>query len=216
MNARATVIGLAMLLVGPAAAWAQDRSGVYVGAHAGSAWGRFEYVEPDDPDAGIDVDVQGFLGGFIAGYERQASGLVLGIEGDIGGGSLKLEAGDDESNDYSAAALDWNGRLRGRIGHARERVAPFVAIGVALAGITLDDIDAGFGDDKATHVGLTVGGGLDYALTSRLLVRAEYLYDHYGENDYAISSPPGPFFPSYDAEIDLSAHVVRAAVTVRF
>jgi outer membrane immunogenic protein len=208
---------MVLLLFTPVSARGQtpNGTGFLIGGHAGLSRHSIEYVEPDDPDAAIDPDISGFLGGGIAGYVCQTPRFILGVEFDAGAGSLSLESDDSESNEYSAIDLGWNGHVRGRIG-VGQRTVPFVAAGVALARVALDDTDEDFGEDDAMHVGWTVGGGVDHALTDRLTVRAEYLYDDYGEQSFTITSPPGPFFPSYDANIRVKAHTIRATAIYRF
>ncbi|MEX0759060.1 MAG: hypothetical protein WD100_05725, partial [Tistlia sp.] len=78
------------------------------------------------------------------------------------------------------------------------------------------DTDPGFGHDGATHLGWTLGAGFERAVGDNLLLRLEYLYDDYGRKRYDIASPPGPFFPSYEAEVALTAHTLRAALAWRF
>jgi opacity protein-like surface antigen len=47
--------------------------------------------------------------------------------------------------------------------------------------------------DTKTHLGWTIGGGAEFALTADLLIRAEYLYDDYGREKYEIEgSDPSP------------------------
>jgi opacity protein-like surface antigen len=211
----------ALLLWVPAAAWAEgaaprDWSGPYLGAHLGYLWGEADYVEPDAPAFGFGRSADGVQGGLLAGYNHQLGRFVLGLEADGGLTGAGFESDASGGNGYSAVDLDWNARLRGRLGVALDRTLLFLAGGLAVGGISLDDTDPGFGDDGATHVGWTLGGGAEHALTDRLILRLEYLYDDYGRKSYTLDSPPGPFFPSYGADLELTAHTLRAAVAWRF
>ncbi|MGD9537185.1 MAG: outer membrane protein [Alphaproteobacteria bacterium] len=211
------------LVLTPLAARAQeartsfDWSGFYVGAHVGWLWGDIGYHEPDLPGRAISPDSDGVAGGALVGYRYQIERLVIGIEADGGPLGASVDASDSGPNDYSAFDVDWNAHVRARLGMAFDRTLLYVAGGLAIAQLTLDDTDPGFGDDDATHLGWTVGGGVEHAVTDSLTLRLEYLYDDYGEEGYTIALPPGLFsFPSYSAEVDLTAHTLRAALSYRF
>jgi opacity protein-like surface antigen len=210
-----------MATLAPAAAGAQtgspDWSGIYLGGHAGYARARMHYVEPDDPDFAIHPRTDGFRGGPMAGFSRQRDRLVFGVEGDLGLGRLRHAAGDIAGdNEYSQIDVDWNAHVRGTLGRAWNGTLLFAAAGLAVARVTLDDIDPDFGDDRRAHPGWTIGGGLARQAGSRLIVRIEYLFDSYGKKRYAIESPPGPYFPEYAADIDVKTHTVRGGITYRF
>jgi outer membrane immunogenic protein len=214
--------GLASALtLAPLAAQAQgepsfDWSGFYVGAHVGWLWGDIDYREPDFGGNVIGPDVDGFAGGGLIGYSHRIEHLIVGLEADGGLLDASFDSGESGGNGYSAFDLDWNAHVRARLGWAVEHTLLYVAGGLALAQVTLDDTDPGFGGDDNIHLGWTVGGGVEHAVTGDLVLRLEYLYDDYGEERYTISSPPGPFFPSYPADIELTSHTLRAALSYRF
>lgn len=214
-------IGMAALLVPAQGAGAQDAapydwSGGYVGGHAGWLWGTPEYSETGMNPFDVRPDFDGIAGGILAGYGRRVGGFVIGIEADGGLIDADHRSNDPNANDYTAFDIDWNAHLRARIGLPVARTLFYVAGGLAAAQLTVDDIDPGFGEDDEIHLGWTLGGGVEHALGDSLVVRVEYLYDDYGDAGYAIPSPPGPFFPAYGAEVDLTAHTVRAAAAWRF
>jgi outer membrane immunogenic protein len=210
------------LLLIPLAAHAQDAqtdfdwSGFYVGAHVGWLWGDIDYREPDFGGNGISPDLDGFAGGGLIGYSHRIDRLIVGLEADGGLLDASFDSTDSGGNGYSAFDLDWNTHVRARFGMALDRALLFVAGGLALAQVALDDTDPGFGDDDNIHVGWTVGAGVEHAATANLILRLEYLYDDYGRERYTVSSPPGPFFPSYAADVELTAHTFRAALSYRF
>ncbi|MGE0448208.1 MAG: outer membrane protein [Vicinamibacterales bacterium] len=220
MNLRHLWLAAAIVLLGSASARAQGAaagwSGIYIGAHAGGAWNDLFYVEPDDPDAALSPKVKGLAGGVVAGYSRPLDRLIVGMEFDTGAARGTFAAEAEGGNQYSAFEVGWNSHLRGRVAYPTGRFAPFFAAGLAALRITVDDTDTGFGEGAATHLGWTAGGGIDAALSSQLAVRAEYLRDNYSRATHAIASPPGPFFPGYDVEIDSTADIFRVAVLYRF
>jgi outer membrane immunogenic protein len=73
--------------------------GLYVGGHAGGAWGdtgthdTFTYV--GDPEFNGNLRSTGFIGGAQAGYNFQYGSFVFGLEGDLG--YLGLKASKDAS-----------------------------------------------------------------------------------------------------------------------
>jgi outer membrane immunogenic protein len=65
-----------------------------------------------------------------------------------------------------------------------------------------------------TLTGLSVGGGIEYAVTEHVLLRGEYLYDDYGHTSYDIGSGPPNFWQ--DRDVSYNSHTVRAAVAYKF
>ena len=223
MNMALRAVSLASTLtLAPLTAHAQgessfDWSGFYVGAHLGWLWGDIGYHEPDLPGRAISPDIDGFAGGGLIGYNHRIERVVIGLEADGGLLDASLDASDSGPNDYSAFDVDWNIHVRTRLGMAFDRTLLYVAGGLATAQLTLDDTDPGFGEDDAVHLGWTVGAGAEHAVSVGFVLRLEYLYDDYGEESYTIGLPPGLFaFPSYRAEVDLTAHTLRVAVSYRF
>lgn len=197
-----------------------DWSGLYVGAHAGVLWGDVDYsenfidgFEPYDPaDFSVSPSGDGFVGGLYGGFNFQVDQIVLGLEGDFGWGGIDIDAGSSTVNDYSAFSSSWNAHVRARAGFAIDRALIFVAGGLAMADLELDDIDPAFSKDSSVHTGWTIGAGIDYAATENLLIRAEYLYDDYGDADFAIS---GPIY-NYTGETSFTASTLRLGIAYKF
>lgn len=220
-TSRARSLLALLLLLAPLPAAAQGRaaaawSGVYVGAHAGVGWNDLFYVEPDDPAAALSPELRGFAGGVLGGYARPLSEFVIGMEVDMGTASGNFGSDSPGGNDYTALDLGWNSHLRGRVARPVGGIVPFATAGLAALRIKVDDEDTDFGEGTATHLGWTVGAGVDAAVTSRLAVRAEFLHDDYGRSTHSISAPPGEFFPAYDVVVEGKSNVLRAAVLYRF
>ncbi|WP_413154313.1 porin [Bartonella sp. cb54] len=91
----------------------------------------------------------------------------------------------------------WFGATRLRIGFAADRIMPYVAGGVAytqlqdIVSVSFKDTDGkvifskNLTDETKTMVGYTVGGGVDFAMTDNILVRAEYRYSDFGKKKFA-------------------------------
>ncbi|WP_273756001.1 outer membrane protein [Bartonella sp. MM73XJBT] len=88
----------------------------------------------------------------------------------------------------------WAGATRVRIGFAAaDRIMPYVAGGVAYTQLEAaygqvkvgnKTFVAGSSDETATMVGFTIGGGIDFAMTDNVLLRAEYRYSDYGKKKF--------------------------------
>ncbi|EJF80780.1 hypothetical protein MCO_00012 [Bartonella sp. DB5-6] len=112
----------------------------------------------------------------------------------------------------------WSGATRVRIGFAAaDRIMPYIAGGVAYAqmqGIaTVSGTDASGkkvsnkeSDKTMTMVGFTIGGGVDFAMTDNVLLRAEYRYSDYGKKK----------FEKDDAEFNYKTNDFRVGVAYKF
>jgi outer membrane immunogenic protein len=165
-------------------------TGVYAGIHAGYAFG--------DGDTALgDVDLDGFIGGGLAGFNYQTCSVVIGLEGDVG-----FSPDIDGSTGVPGVDLDVepNGHIRARLGLDMDGTwMPFIAGGLAIA-------DADIGGDSKVHLGFSIGAGVDYRFTDNLVGRIEYLFDSYEQRDY------GPIV----GDVDFDTHTVRAAISWQF
>jgi opacity protein-like surface antigen len=185
-------------------------TGLYVGGHAGYAWGDWDGTLAttsgplliSNPDRTISDD--GFLGGLQAGYNLQSNGVVFGIEGDISWadidatGTVNTDSGGpavwSKKHDLS---LDYLGTLRARIGVPFGHVLPYVTGGLAW-GKTEGNLAVAYYQNPANppygisgasadenHFGWTVGGGVEVALGGNWSLKAEYQHIDLGEEQYA-------------------------------
>lgn len=188
-------------------------TGGYVGLQAGYGWGDGDLSAELNPDASAPGDLDGWLGGVYAGYNHHlANNVVIGIDADIawsgmdgfGEGINIAPVSPDSGVDYK---LDWTGAVRAKLGYAADRFMPYIAGGVAFAGAKATPVVLGvpvleFSD---TLVGWTVGAGVEYAFTDKLIGRAEYRYTDYGEIDFSGGPGNGNFhFKSNDVRLGLA------------
>jgi outer membrane immunogenic protein len=175
--------------------------GAYVGAFAGYGWGTVT-----DEDGGFDVpgtenDLTGWQLGVNAGFDVTVSeAIVAGIVGDI--------AWTDLGGDLAAGGsyqVDWTGSIRGRLGFDGGAFLPYVTAGAAFANATLSD---GVNDDTQTHIGWTVGAGVEFAVADNVSLDLLYRYTDYGSKDYDLGGGPGSF--------GLTSNAITAGVNFRF
>lgn len=185
-----------------------DWSGFYFGGHAGVLAGS---VDPNI-DGQKSIYENAFTGGVHAGVATMITPMfVLGLEGDIDATTY------DETRSYGGEAInariDWTGSARGRIGIAFDQfpfmhsVQPYLTGGIAFARMRAQT--PGY-TDAANHTGYTVGGGVEAAITSKFVVRAEYLFTEYSNELYAL----GPALGNVD--MNARTNVVRGGVSYYF
>lgn len=161
-----------------------------------------------------DLSLRDLTKGFQAGFSYQfTNGLVVGIEGDHSWlkHTGTQEAAVTESATLGAAGvlqakttyeLDWMATLRGRVGYAFDRMLVYGTGGLAFLKETEERVQyrsdqgsvtlpAGRSTAEffregasATRRGWAVGGGWEYALTNNWSLKGEYLYAHFGEEDF--------------------------------
>lgn len=120
----------------------------------------------------------------------------------------------DSEGDESAASLieaishtlkqKWSGATRVKVGFAFDHVMPYISGGIAytqiqnIFGIVIDSrvrevlrearesVDPSdlAHDEKKTMIGYTLGGGVDFAMTDNVIVRAEYRYSDFGKKKF--------------------------------
>lgn len=148
-------------------------TGPYIGAQAGYSFGNASRGNPDG------LVVGGYLG---YNYQFDNSPVVVGIETDFNYTDVD---GRNKGARGGRNSTDWAGATRARIGYAFDRFLVYGAAGVAYADRDLKV--NGLGKNDKTAVGYTVGGGVEYAATDNLAVRAEYRYTDYGSDKFNLN-----------------------------
>lgn len=184
--------------------------GPYIGLHAG-----YNSMEPDlldgtDPRWNLNSQMEGASGGVLTGYNTHSSGVVLGLEADFGLTGTDAGVNPNAENHFVAFKAKWNGHLRARVGVPLSKTLIFAAGG--LAATHLKVYDEGVGEKNHTLTGFTIGGGVEHAVSERLSVRAEYLYDNYGKKAGTVADTS----ENYPYTVEPKAHSLRAAVAYRF
>ena len=193
---------------------AYNWSGVYVGGQVGYVFdGSAEYVydSGSDPDYNYSHDPDGLIGGLYVGYNYQfANGIVLGADADIAWGDIEDSAAAPGDDDYAATTeIDWTGAARVRLGYAIDRFLPYVTGGVAFGRFSFEEREDGdfYGDGDGDLIGWTIGVGGEYAVTDNWIIRGEYRYTDFDEENFTsnVSSDV------YDVDIDIHDFRIGAA-----
>jgi len=180
--------------------------GMFIGVFGGYGWGTATGdalgLFPTSGDGTLDL--AGWLVGIDAGANFYVTdGIVAGIVGDIAWSDI---SGEDAAGlgAPTTASIDWVGSLRGRLGFDGGAFMPYLTGGLAVAGATVDDGVA----DTNTHVGWTVGAGVEIAATEELSIDLQYRYSDYGSQDYTLGGGV--------VGVDLTTHQVTAGLHWNF
>ena len=189
----------------PAAVLVDDGPQVYTWAGPyGGGFVGYSRADFDNP-AGGTFRADGFIGGVYAGYNLQSERLVYGLEGDVGasdvdGSGLAYSTG--VPIDQSSTAF---GSLRARVGIAYDPILMFATAGFAVAN---NELSLDGSSDSATHLGWTVGAGVEAALRDNVTSRIEYRYTDFQSRDYDIGNVT--ISSGYDE------HSIRAGLALKF
>jgi len=188
--------------------------GPFIGVFAGYGWGEADHTAAGGPPGplpvgGNDMDLSGWLVGVNAGANfTLTDGIVAGVVGDLAwsniGGEITGGAFDGTTHD-----INWLGSVRGRLGFDGGAFMPYLTAGLAFANATRHT-DLGAGEDvDATHIGWTVGAGVEFAVADNVSLDLQYRYTDYGAQTYDFAGPNDP-------EVGLTTHAVTLGVNWGF
>jgi outer membrane immunogenic protein len=170
-------------------------SGPYIGIYGGYNW-MSASVNP-----GPDIDgIDGLTAGGYAGFNFELDGgWVAGVEA-MGG----FSDGENTFNDITVEQ-NWDAALRARFGYA---FGSTLAYGLAGYGMTSAEATEDGGSDSQTHLGWTIGAGLETQLLDNVTGRIEYNYSKYGEQEYDLGAN--------NRDISLDNQAVKVGVGLKF
>jgi outer membrane immunogenic protein len=170
-----------------------DWSGFYLGVHGGWAWGQSDI---GDTNGGV-------LGGQL-GYNWAGPSGLFGVEVDSAWVGI-----DNSANTFppfigpvnANFKADYEGSARLRLGATNDTALYYVTGGVAWMHAKFSGSAIGVSvSDSNTHVGWTVGAGVEYAYSPYWTGRLEYRYTDYGAKDY------------FNVPFSAQTHMVKFAV----
>jgi outer membrane immunogenic protein len=177
---------------GPVVTPLYDWSGFYVGVYGGGGFGNHNLNNANGPvgfaNFTINYDSSGAIGGGEVGYNVQSGNIVVGVEADGFGSSIK---GSDASQFFAGAnnvvAIDTTklkdgASFRARGGVAVDRLLLFFDGGWALGDLDHTNFVPGVATEQFTvhRSGLAAGGGIAYAITNNVIGKFEYRFYDFG------------------------------------
>ena len=189
-------------------------TGAYAGFNVGYADGS--YTQFSAFGTGVNVGIDDIVAGGTVGYNYQIGNFVVGIEADISTGpegtTAQGTAGPTWNCNTGACNADiaWFGTVRGRLGFAADKWLFFGTGGYAY-GKSQGGIFNSAQQGSGVSDGWTAGGGLEYAMTSNIIVKAEYLHVNLGDIRFGTGAVGTERFKG-----DGDFNVFRAGLNVKF
>ncbi|HWY52728.1 MAG TPA: outer membrane protein [Chthoniobacterales bacterium] len=188
----------------------------------------------------LDTDPSGGFGGGQIGFNWQFGRFVLGAETDFQGSDISGARVErpvpaalpptfpDTTFLRSSEDINWFGTFRARIGFAPFCRWLIYGTGGLAYGNTDYRGEVNYNAVRGpiipasvseTNVGWTGGGGLEFAITHRWTIKAEYLYVDLGDESTTVLAPPG--FGNRGGEAvhfhwDTNAHTVKGGINFKF
>lgn len=205
---------------------AYDWSGPYIGILAGYSSTDYDVTSNISNSATFNTnqsfEVDGPQLGLEAGWNYQSGSLVFGLAADISLLDNETLSLVDVVNldEIYVAKQDFVGTFRGKLGYSFDNVLLYATGGIAVTDAelryenyidgtrtVLEEIDK----SSETLVGFTLGGGLEFAVSENISIKAEYLYADFGKLDYVFpSAAPAA------GDANLTTHTARAGISWNF
>lgn len=201
-------------------------------------------IDDDDDDDDVNLNAafparlgtanrSGFIGGVQVGYNQQFGIFVAGIEADINWlGNRKFNTsatsnvvgtagGTAAVNLATSSRNDWLGTARLRAGVAFDRFLVYGTGGLAFGSpdhsvnVRVNNTLTHTGTSDDLEAGWTAGGGVEYAFTNNMTVKAEYLYYDLGRTTVT-ANPTAGNLGTTSARFDNQGHIARVGLNWKF
>lgn len=165
-----------------------DWTGYYAGLQAGYGWGQSDISVTEGAPFSIAPSIDGgFVGGHVAGL-WQFDQAVLGAVADLNYSTIDGTAVSGLGSTFGTD-IKWFGSVNAKAGFAMNRLLVYGIGGIAFAGIETSQVAGAAFASTRTNLGWTVGAGVDYALTDKFIVGAQYRYYDFGSEHYDVAAP---------------------------
>jgi outer membrane immunogenic protein len=191
-------------------------AGAYGGLDVGGSWGSARHSFNNGAPGG-NSNPQGVIGGGYVGYNIQVDHIVFGFEADGQGSGVKGSYSNSTGGtSVGSTKLNWEAAARGRVGYAIDDKLFYAAGGLTLAGFNYQGgpfpppACCGFG---MTQTGVTIGAGVEFALSNNWIGRVEYRYNDF----FATSGSLPPTYPGVIMAVSNNHYSeVRAGIEYKF
>jgi len=213
-----------LVLSDPSAYGASNFDGGFVGVFGGGALSAVDLDTALLPEGILELRPDGWLLGVDAGFNFSlGNGLVLGVVGDL--------AWTDQTDTFGAigaegltSTIDWLGSIRARAGFDAGNFMPYLTAGLGFAHNTLDLAVADDNEppelttisDDQTHMGWTLGAGVEFAATDSLTIDVGYRYSDYGTATYSTPLPIDGEGGATEVDFGLTSHQLTVGLHYGF
>src|SRR5579871_117517 len=232
----ASLAGTSALAAPPAPAF--NWTGFYAGVNGGGGWGHTPYSWPTDGDGfavfapfpgggSFKQNLNGAAAGGHVGYNSQLYGnWIWGMEASLDWSNIK----GFSANEFPGAVvggstyhskLEWFGTVTSRLGYAWDNWLVYGRFGTAAGEVRtslsnpLGPITEG---ERKDHLGLAIGGGIEYAIARNWIFGVEYNYYDLGGQRYGGVPRVGGASAAVSSEYHLDPRfsVVTARLSYKF
>ena len=173
---------------------AYNWNGLYVGAHAGGGFDRFNGVSKKSRNEML-------LGGQV-GYNVQMGTMLFGLESDL---SMNGFGKGSKRGGGTSADMRYVGTLKARAGVTFDRLLVYGTGGLAYGSIKASD---GLVSKTRGKTGYVVGAGAEYGITDNLSAKVEYNYVSLGKDNFQLGNTR--------TRVGVTEHLVKAGLNYRF
>lgn len=215
------VLSVPLVLVAnpPASADPGQRwGGLYIGAHVGGAWSDNDWSDVSLTGEPVSFSKSGVIGGVHAGVQHQFGNIVAGVEVTYSGLNLESDTRSvvNPSVVYTSGVRDLF-TVSGRLGIDAGQWMPYVKAGYANGRIQSSGVNPLIPDSFSQsnrEGGYVLGLGVDFKLSSNLLLGLEY--DYVKLNGGGLSGTTAVGIPyTIDAD-DTRVQSIMARLTYKF
>lgn len=192
-------------------------TGLNIGAFAGGGWADIDWASISLTGEPASFGASGALGGVEIGYDHQVGNLVFGLEASIAGAGIGDTANSVFPGITFRSDIDGVAAAKARIGYAAGRWLIYADGGYAGAWVTVSGNNPGFPDrfsDEDFDSGWTVGGGVEYMVSSNLILGVDYSYVDLGSTSRSGTTVAG--LPYTISGIETAFHAVVARLKYKF
>lgn len=190
------LVAAAAVVASSGAATAQDLDGPYLGLNFGYGWGAPEVLLNGAAITPGNLEAHGFELGVVGGYNIHQSGVLYGVEVDLGvpDQSATYQSNPGGAGNQTATSdLLYLASARARLGADLDGFVPFVSAGLT-AGENQTTLAVGGTSvsDRSLQVGYTLGGGIEMPVSEQISFKLEYLFTDIGnDNSMSVTGPGG-------------------------